>query len=299
MTETIDEEHRGNGFSNPNSPFNSSSEETERNIADRLAVGRITNPDCYIGRPQRWYLGSTFRTLPGEKNYRRLWNLQRDTLYNCQGKRLNLEQVIGALSEFFPIPIIDDAVQILLFLEGKLPAEDSLIVHILAAIESILRLRQLLITNKTLDDINRKLALRITKREVNKARFQICQKFPRVRPRDPHKCTNQIMQRLASQIVMDYTFDPSEKRWAVKETIRLAKEMLNTQFYPSCPEVYGYALAILVVNTLNKAKRRPRCRIHSKDPAFRKKVSMAMFRLKKRFDLNGLLDNYHLTCSKL
>ncbi|MFX0060622.1 MAG: hypothetical protein ACFFC7_00370 [Candidatus Hermodarchaeota archaeon] len=284
-----EDETNKDDFRGSNQPDYSESDENNK-LNDQIPLERKIEPD-FVGRPQRWYLGSTFRVFPNQKSYRRLWDLQKETLYDCQGKRISLEMVIGGLSEFFPVKIIDDAVQHLLSLEGKLPSEDSLIVVIIATIEAILRPRQLLITHKTLDDINRKLGLRITKREVNKIRFQICKKIPHLRSRDPHKCSNQIMVRLASQIIMEYALDPLEKRWAVKEIFRLAQEMLNTQFYPSCPEVYGYGLAILVVNTLNKANERSRCRIYSKDPAFRKKVSMAMFRLKKRFDLSGLVDN--------
>ncbi|MFX0061930.1 MAG: hypothetical protein ACFFC7_07050 [Candidatus Hermodarchaeota archaeon] len=98
------------------------------------------------------------------------------------------------------------------------------------------------------------------------------------------------MRRIASDIIVKHALNPYEKKWAVQNTIALAQSMLDNQFYPSCPEIYGNALALLVINTLRKFKDLPRCRIPSQDPDFRKRVSMAMLRLKKRFDLNNIID---------
>ncbi|MFX1251876.1 MAG: hypothetical protein ACFFCZ_09730 [Promethearchaeota archaeon] len=291
MPYKIDEDPRGNGFLNPDSLSDSSFEEDERDVADRLAVERIIDPDRFVGRPQRWYLGSTFHATPDQKFYHRLSNLQRNALNACQGKRLSWELVVGALSKFFPVSTIDNAVKILLSIDGKMPHQEELVVHILGAIECILRLRHILIPHSTIEDINRYLDLKITKGDVSKIRFQLCQKLPHLRVPNPHKSTNFIMRRIASDIIVKHMLNPYEKKWAVQNTIALAQSMLDDQFYPSCPEIYGNALALLVINTLRKFKDLPRCRIPSQDPDFRKKVSMAMLRLKKRFDLNNIIDN--------
>ncbi|MFX0012643.1 MAG: hypothetical protein ACFE9R_20190, partial [Candidatus Hermodarchaeota archaeon] len=72
-------------FQESNEPDCSESDENNE-LDDKIPLERKLEPD-FVGRPQRWYLGSTFRAFPDQKNYRRLWNLQKETLYDCQGKR--------------------------------------------------------------------------------------------------------------------------------------------------------------------------------------------------------------------
>ncbi|MFX0010431.1 MAG: hypothetical protein ACFE9R_08965 [Candidatus Hermodarchaeota archaeon] len=257
--------------SNEDNPHDDTQFDSERSI----------NPEeRYFGRPERCFLGSSFHTSNHDL-YDRLAKLQRRILHHSEAKRLKWESVIGALSKFFGVPILDQAVSLLLKRKKKLPPKPDLAIHLLAVVDCILRSRYLLITHETLADINHSLGLRITKKALNKVRFRISKDLPLMRPQDPHKCTNHLLRRVAIRVLEHYPLKPADKRWAIQEIIRLAQHLLDDQYYPGCPEVYGYALALLVVNHLHQLHHLPRCRIPSTDPYFRKQVSMAMLRLKK------------------
>lgn len=241
----------------------------------------------FLGRPDRWYLGSIFTASSTQGSYHRLSNLQRNVNSDSQGKRVGWERHIGTLSEFFPIKIVDEALRTVLSYDSKLNSDETLLVYLLGAIDALLRIRNhSIIPHETYETINRVLMVNISEGEVKKARYQLCQKIAELRIRNPQHTSNMIMRRIASTIVADHMLlTPEEKRWALRKTIEMTKQMLDDQFYPNCPEAYGYGLALLVINTLHKAKNLPRCRIPSSDPHFRKKVSTAMLRFKKRFNL--------------
>jgi hypothetical protein len=238
-----------------------------------------TSEDVYLGRPERWFLGSIFRAE--NPFFDRLAKLQSHTLYKSETKRISWEQVIGPLSKFFPAPTLDQAVQLLLTLEGKMPSKDELVLYLLGAIDGLLRSRHLLIPHETLLELNQLLALTLTRRSLNKFRFQLCKRIPALRPRDPHKRTNRIMQRIAIRVLEKQPFTPVDKRWALQRILHFAQRLVAVKYYPGCPEVYGYALALLLCNVLRKVQGLPRCRIPSPDPKFRKQVSQAMLHLKK------------------
>ncbi|MFX1251571.1 MAG: hypothetical protein ACFFCZ_08175 [Promethearchaeota archaeon] len=197
-----------------------------------------------IGRSVWWFDGSLF--VPKTAQERKLAKIQYHTVarneITLSERAQRVKQCIGLLSEWFPLPLLDEVgKELLIDLDIRLNT-DTLLVQFLGVLESGLRKRSYTIRWHILQEIEKASGQQVKKKDIYKWMFYIRQQKKEVAP-DPL----QIIQRLTLEEVLKQPLSPAEKRQMCQKIAKVIKILRNKGFLCKDPEIASWSLKRIVL----------------------------------------------------
>ncbi len=222
------------------------------------------------GRPIWWYAGSYFRGQTASE--KRLETLQRQIQQQNEEKlsykAKKLQSLIGPLSQWFPIPLLDQAAKdVLLYGLDQVYGNKNLLLCFLGALECQLRSKGMTIRWQILTEVNELFQVNVEKKDY----LKWCIYFKH------HTQTAMldsyiIIQRIAIQELARRSLDPEVKRKSLSLLSDITRILKAKNIIIKDYEVYGLALIRYVLDE--------RGRIQNIPQPYRKKVTKALNRLK-------------------
>ncbi|MFX0095134.1 MAG: hypothetical protein ACFFBD_25595, partial [Candidatus Hodarchaeota archaeon] len=196
-------------------------------------------------RPVWWFNGSLF--VPKTQDQRRLATLQYQITTKHEkvlsSRATRIQQFIGLLSEWFPVPVLDAiGKEILLDIDLR-QTKDELFVHFLGALEATLRHRHHTIRWTVLQEINKVTEQSLTKKEISKYMF-----YTRQRKKEQAPDTLRILQHLTIEGLTKEPLSIEQKRTLVRQVIQAVKILRSKKFICKDPEIAAWALKRILLN---------------------------------------------------
>ncbi|MFX1535571.1 MAG: hypothetical protein ACFFDI_15205 [Promethearchaeota archaeon] len=223
-----------------------------------------------VGRPVWWFNGSFF--VPNSPHQKRLATLQQQALTRDEkvlsNKGRKLHRMIGTLSKWFPINILDEIANQLLIQEQPLPANSALLALILGYLEALLRQKQLTIRWTVLKEINETFNVTLRKTDYVRYVFQ-ARKFLKIPPFDNYA----IVKRLVvTKIAAKTTLSGETKKIALRQTVEIMNYLKNKRFIFKDAEIMAVAVTRLILNEAGPIDI---------EPDLKKAVSRLVYRLRQ------------------
>ncbi|MFX0172796.1 MAG: hypothetical protein ACFE9L_12840 [Candidatus Hodarchaeota archaeon] len=222
------------------------------------------------GRPIWWYAGSYFKGQTASE--KRLETLQRqiqqqnEEKLSYKGKKL--QSLIGPLSQWFPIPLLDQAAKdVLQYALDQVYGNKNLFLCFLGALECQLRSKGMTIRWQILTEINELFQVKIEKKDYLKW-YIYFKHHTKTATLDSYN----IIQRIAIQELARRSLDPEVKRKSLSLLNDIIRILKTKNIIIKDYEVYGLALIRYVLDERGRIQNIPR--------PYRKKVTKALNRLK-------------------
>ncbi|MFX0063012.1 MAG: hypothetical protein ACFFC7_12600 [Candidatus Hermodarchaeota archaeon] len=208
-----------------------------------------------IGRPVWWFDGSLF--VPKTAQERKLAKIQYHTVarneITLSERAQRVKQCIGLLSEWFPLPLLDEVgKELLIDLDIRLNT-DTLLVQFLGVLESVLRKRSYTIRWHILQEIEQVSGQQVKKKDIYKWMFYTRQQKKEVTPD-----TLQIVQRLTLEEILKQPLSPAEKRLMCQKIAKVIKILRNKGFICKDPEIASWSLKRIVLEEKSVQKNIPK-----------------------------------------
>ncbi|MFX0090198.1 MAG: hypothetical protein ACFFBD_00440 [Candidatus Hodarchaeota archaeon] len=198
-----------------------------------------------IGRPAWWFNGSLF--VPKTQDQRRLATLQYQITTKHEkilsSRATRIQQLIGLLSEWFPVPVLDAIGKEILLDTDLRQSKDELVIHFLGALEAALRQRYNTIRWAVLQEINKATEQSLTKKDIYKYMF-----YTRQRKKERAPDTLRIVQHLTIEELTKEPLSIEQKRTIVCQVIQAVKILRSKNFICKDPEVAAWALKRILLN---------------------------------------------------
>ncbi|MFX0095581.1 MAG: hypothetical protein ACFFBD_27840 [Candidatus Hodarchaeota archaeon] len=193
----------------------------------------------YEGRPSWWYMGSFF--LPKTTQEHRLATLHRRTIVKNEQilsqRAQRIQIIIAALSEWFPLPLLDEVGKKFVQMDDKpVYGQIELVLVILGGVEFYLRLQGSTIRWRILTQINVLFDSQIKKIDYLKWVFMFA------RQKKEKFDSYQIVKKIALEEISQRRMQPEKKRSALISLTKLVRILENKNVIMKDYEVYGLAL---------------------------------------------------------
>ncbi|MFX1536607.1 MAG: hypothetical protein ACFFDI_20515, partial [Promethearchaeota archaeon] len=169
---------------------------------------------------------------------------------------------ISFLSEWFPLPLLDEVGKELLIDTNIRLNTDTLLVQFLGVLESVLRKRSYTIRWHILQEIERAIGQQVKKKDIYKWMF-----YTRQQKKEPIPDTLRVVQRLTMEEILKQTLSPAEKRQACQKVAKAIKILQNKGFICKDPEIASWSLKRIILEEksvqkdIHKNLRTPTTRI--------------------------------------
>ncbi|MFX1250720.1 MAG: hypothetical protein ACFFCZ_03815 [Promethearchaeota archaeon] len=223
-----------------------------------------------LGRPVWWFNGSLFK--PKTVQERKLFMLQYQTLARTDpvlsSRAQRIRQYISVLSQWFPVPLLDEVGKELLFETAMRQNDKNLLAHLLGSLEVILRQYNSTIRWTILQEINQTTGHQLEKKDIYKWMF-----YTRQRKNQQVPDTLRVVQHLTIEMILHESIPSEQKRQFCLKVTQVIKFLRSKGFVCKDPEITAWALKRIILRERGAQKSIPK--------EFRAATTRMTFRLRK------------------
>ncbi|MFX0065123.1 MAG: hypothetical protein ACFFC7_23370 [Candidatus Hermodarchaeota archaeon] len=208
-----------------------------------------------IGRPTWWFNGSLF--FPKTVQERKLATLQYRTLARADPilseRAQRIRQYISVLSQWFPLPLLDEIGKDLLLNTNIRQSDEVLLAHLLGAVEATLRQRYCTIRWSVLQEINQQFGYYLEKKDIYKWMF-----YTRQRKKEQGSDSLRVIQHLTIEAISRESLPSEQKRQLCLRIAQVIKVLRHKKFVCKDPEICSWALKRILLDEKGSQTNVPR-----------------------------------------